>query len=105
MPIEKISFLEKMSDAGIWTWIFLIVTITLGATVRYVKTLKQKPFKLMNLVIELVVSAFVAIMAGLICAAMEIDYIWSFAIIGMSSHQATRALYLIQNLVNKKLEM
>ena len=106
MPAEKLTLVQKLYEVGAFGWLFLCLITFLGATVRYVKGLaKGQALNVRNWLIELVISAFVALMTGLLCEAFEVDYIWSCVIIGWSAHEGTRALYLLRNVINKRFDI
>lgn len=106
MPADTVTLIQKIQESGIVVWIFMGILMMLGTTVRYLKSLgKKEAISVRNWVIEIIISSFVSIMAGLLCVAYEVDWIWSFVIIGLASHEGTRALYLFRNWLYKKWDI
>lgn len=104
MPADNITLLQKLAESGYLGYAFVCLITFLGASVRYVKSLaKGQAIVFRDWMLELVVSAFVAVMIGLLCEAFEVDYIWSCVAIGWGAHEGTRALYLAKNAIHKRL--
>jgi hypothetical protein len=78
---------------------------TWGGIAGYVRKLKQgmsKRFSVTELIGEIVVSSFVGVITYFLCKSSSIDETITAAIVGVSSHMGSRAIYLIEILIRKK---
>lgn len=97
--------LFNLPPDSIFTMIWVIALSTWGGIAGYIRKLRQgmtKRFSLTELIGEIVVSSFVGVITYFLCKSSNIDETITAAIVGVSSHMGSRAIYLIEILVRKK---
>lgn len=87
-----------------YCWVFGVSS--LGGVVSYINKIKQgktKVFSFWGLVGEAVTSVFAGITTFFLCESAGLEQITSAALIGLSGHMGSRAIYLIQHFTAKKI--
>jgi len=88
------------------TWVFLISAW--GGTVGYIKKIsegKARDFSIKELLGEIVISSFVGVITYFLCVSAGIDETLTAAIVGMSGHMGSRAIYFIELFIKEKTGM
>ena len=97
--------LFNLPPDSVFTMIWVLALSTWGGIAGYVRKIKQgktKRFSLTELVGEIVISSFVGVITYFLCKSSGIDETITAAVVGVSSHMGSRAIYLIEILVRKK---
>jgi uncharacterized membrane protein (DUF4010 family) len=100
------NFMDFIQADSIFTMAWVVVLSMLGGIAGYIRKLKQgmtKRFSVTELIGEMVVSAFVGIVTFFLCKSSGFEETLTAAIVGLSSHMGSRAIYIIEVLVRKKI--
>lgn len=99
--IEAISvFITKNFLTIVW----ISALSTLGATVGYIKKIKTgtiERFRISELIGEIVVSFFLAIITYFLCIGSGINEVLTVGIVGVVSHLGTKGLSMLETFVPK----
>jgi hypothetical protein len=88
------------------TWVFLISAW--GGIAGYIKKIsegKARDFSIKELIGEIVISSFVGVITYFLCVSAGIDETLTAAIVGMSGHMGSRAIYFIELFIKEKTGM
>jgi ABC-type uncharacterized transport system permease subunit len=102
MPNDSLSFLQRLSEYGVWTYfVFLIISCWAG-TVKFLLDIKkgEKP-SVINWFIETSVSGFVGFIFAMACQYYQVDVLLTGVIVGIAAHNGTRSLYFLSNFIKK----
>jgi len=96
--IEKIQNSLSSSFSGWLTLVWVIGISVWGGTVSYLYKIEKAslPFSLIKLLIELITAAFVGVITFLMCQASNISLPITAALVGISGHMGTRALFILE---------
>lgn len=86
-----------------YMWVFLVATW--GGVVNYVKKRRTgviPRFSITEFVGEIVTSAFVGLMTFFMCQSAELDPMLSAALIGISGHMGSRAIFVFETALQKR---
>ena len=89
-----------------YAWVFAMAM--LGGVAHNVKKLKNgvlARFSFSELVGDLIISGFLGVVTFFLCEYGDIDRLLTAALIGISSHQGTRGIYFIEELIAKRLQI
>lgn len=103
MPLENLSFLQRLSEYGVWGYAWILFISFWGGTVKYLTNLKGKRFAWSEWLSETVISGFVGIITAMTCQYYHVDFILTSAITGIAAHNGTRSLYLITDFLKKNI--
>ena len=103
MPLDNLSFLQRLSEYGIWGYLWILFISFWGGTVKYLTELKGKRFAWREWLSETIISGFVGIITAMTCQYYQVDFILTSAITGIAAHNGTRSLYLISNFLKKNI--
>jgi hypothetical protein len=70
-----------------------------------VKIGETHKFNLTELIGEVLTSGFAGILTFYLCEAAKFDAMWTAAMVGISGHMGARALYHVENLFNKIIDL
>jgi LydA holin phage, holin superfamily III len=87
------------------TYVWVIAMAALGGIAHYIKKINaglNKSFSIAELAGEIVISGFVGLLTFFICDATAVDIRITAVFVGISGHMGSRAIYLIQLLIQKK---
>lgn len=89
------------------TYLWVIFLASWGGAASYIRRYRMggKVFSLPELVGELCISGFVGVMTFYLCEASEINQIASAALIGITGHMGSRAIFLLEKIVSKRLKI
>ncbi len=94
---------DKLSDATGYisqaiSWIWVMALAGWGGAVSYFTKLQTNgiPFSFLKFLMEIVTSAFVGVITFLICDASNLSWEVTAAMVGVSGHMGTRALFMIE---------
>lgn len=85
-------------------WVLLLSV--LGGVVHYLKKVREKltpRFNFSELVGDLVTSAFAGIITFYLCEAAEINKMATAALVGISGHMGSRALFAFEEWIKRKV--
>lgn len=102
MPQDKLSFIQRLAEYGMFGYAWLIIISVWGGTVRYINEIKKggKP-TFLGWLCEAIVSGFVGVITAMCCQYYELDFLLTSAITGMAAHNGTRTLYIIAEMIKK----
>lgn len=102
MPMDNLSFLQRLAEYGILGYLWLLVISIWGGTVRYISDIKRgnKP-SFISWLYEACVSGFVGIITAMTCQYYQLDFLLTSAITGMAAHNGTRTLYVLAEIIKK----
>jgi len=86
-----------------YLWVFALAAW--GGVVNYIKRIKDgnpQRFNFMELVGEIVTSAFAGLVTFWLCEAASIAPLYTAVMIAVSGHMGTRAIYVIEAWAKKK---
>ena len=90
----------------VFTFLWVCALSMWGGVAGYIRKLRQgltKGFSITELLGEIVVSSFVGIITFFLCQTSHLDQTITAALVGLSGHMGSRAIYLIELFVRKKL--
>jgi len=99
---------KEIANKGDWLiqnmpFIFAIALSCLGGMVSYMNRIDRTgiAFSFFRLVVEIMTSGFVGVISFMLCDAAELGWSMTAAIVAISGHMGTRALFLIEGVVVK----
>jgi len=90
------------------TYVWVFAMAMLGGVAHNVKKLKDGTlarFSFSELLGDLIISGFLGVVTFFLCEYAGLDRLLTAALIGMSSHQGTRGIYYIEELIARKLKL
>ncbi len=97
--------LFNLPPDSVFTACWVLIISMWGGVAGYIRKIKQgvtKRFSITELLGEIVVSSFVGVITYFLCKSSGIDGMISAAIIGLSGHMGSRAIYMIEVFMRKK---
>ena len=102
MP-EKTSFFATIADLLTYAWVFGLAMLGGAASfVRRVRSGQSKYSNIIELIGELVVSAFAGLVTFFLCQSAGFDGALSAALIAISGHMGTRIIFKFEGYLVKK---
>lgn len=100
MPEKEI--LNYLSFQYIW----VIAMSIWGGIIKYLSILNhgKLTFKISCFLSEIFISSFAGIIAFLFCESANINHLYSAALIGVTGHMGSRAIFIIEGWLVKKLQ-
>lgn len=89
-----------------YAWVFGMAM--LGGVAHNVKKLKDgtlSRFSFSELLGDLIISGFLGVVTFFLCEYAGLDKLLTAALIGISSHQGTRGIYFIEELIARRLKI
>lgn len=93
-------------DMNFMTALWVSGLASFGGVAGYVRKIRHglsKNFSLAELIGEVIISCFVGIITYLLCDSQHIDPTLTAALVGISGHMGSRAIYLAEFFVQDKL--
>ena len=87
------------------TYLWVIALAAWGGAVNYIKRVREgstQRFNFMELVGEIMTAAFAGIITFWLCEASGIEPLVTAALVGVSGHMGSRAIYMIEAWARKK---
>lgn len=102
MPNESISFMQRIGESGVWSYLIFLIISCWAGTVKFLLDVKngEKP-SILNWFIETSVSGFVGFIFALACQYYKVDILLTGVIVGIAAHNGTRSLYFLSNFIKK----
>ena len=102
MP-EKTSFFATIADLLTYAWVFGLAMLGGAASfVRRVRSGQAKYSNIVELVGELVISAFAGLVTFFLCRSANFDEMLTAAFIAISGHMGTRIIFMFEAYLVKK---
>ena len=102
MP-EKTSFFATIADLLTYAWVFGLAMLGGAASfVRRVRSGQSKYSNIIELIGELVVSAFAGLVTFFLCRSAGFDEMLTAAFIAISGHMGTRIIFKFEGYLVKK---
>lgn len=90
---------------GFYNWCFVVVISCSGGFVSWIGKIRNghsRAFNIVEFIGELVTSGFVGVMVFMLLQSMDQPEGVSSAAAGISGHSATRLLFLVERMIEKK---
>ena len=105
MP-EKTSFFATIADLLTYAWVFGLAMLGGAASfVRRVRSGQSKYSNIIELIGELVVSAFAGLVTFFLCRSAGFDEMLTAAFIAISGHMGTRIIFKFESYLVKKFSL
>lgn len=100
---EKETFITLIADWLTYLWVFGLAMLGGAASfVRRVRSGQAKYSNIVELVGELVISAFAGLVTFFLCQSSKLDPMLTAAFIATSGHMGTRLIFLAEELLVKR---
>lgn len=100
---EKASFFATIADLLTYAWVFGLAMLGGAASfVRRVRSGQAKYSNIIELIGELVVSAFAGLVTFFLCRSAGIDEMLTAAFIAISGHMGTRIIFMFEAYLVKR---
>ena len=102
--IVRASTSQFYETYSIWTFLWVLGFSSLGGLVAYISRVSRgevKVFRLIELIGELTVSAFVGLLTFFFCKKADLDAETTAMFIGITGHMGSRAMLFFENLVER----
>lgn len=100
---EKLPSFTSIADLLTYAWVFGLAMLGGAASfVRRVRSGQAKYSNLIELIGELVVSAFAGLVTFFLCQSSKLDPMLTAAFIAISGHMGTRLIFLAEELLVKR---
>lgn len=89
---------------GFLTYVWVFSLSVWGGVAGYIRKLKNGAmlrFSLSEIIGDVVISGFVGVLTFFICESAETPQLLSAALIGISSHMGSRAIFIFENCADK----
>ena len=90
------------------TYLWVIIISALGGVVSFIRKIQgdhARPFNIAELIGEVVTSGFVGVITFWLCESSGVNPLLSAALIGVSGHMGSRALFMLENILKKRYEL
>jgi hypothetical protein len=105
--MSKTAMMEKdPTSYSLITYIWVIGLSAWGGIAGYIRRVKTKNpahFSLAELVGEVCISGFVGVLTFYFCESAKINPILAAALVGISGHMGSRALYFLEAVCKRKI--
>jgi len=91
---------------SIFTYLWVLILSIWGGTaynIRKIREGKLKRFSFSEWVGDIVISGFLGVITFWLCEYADIDPLLTAAIVGISSHQGTKGIAVIEDILHEKL--
>jgi len=88
------------------TYLWVFGVSALGGVVSYVRKVRAgqaEKFSIMEVIGEIVISAFTGLVTFWLCEAASIDQPLTAALVGISGHMGSRAIALFEDMLKRRL--
>lgn len=87
------------------TYAWVIFLSCWGGLVRFLGKNKNLSWKqaTLSLLVDLITSAFVGVVTFLFCQHAQMDVFLSAALVGVSGHMGSRAIWMIESIIEKRM--
>ncbi len=100
---EKASFVSSIADLLTYAWVFGLAMLGGAASfVRRVRSGQSKYSNIIELIGELVVSAFAGLVTFFLCQSANFDDTLTAAFIAISGHMGTRIIFMFESYLIKR---
>lgn len=89
------------------TYFWVIGIACWGGIAGYIRKLKAghtERFKIAELIGEMVISSFVGIITFFMCEMAHFDHIVAAALVGITGHMGSRAIFIMEDIAAKKIK-
>jgi hypothetical protein len=96
----------NLNADSIMTFAWVCFLSMWGGIASYIRKIKQgitKKFSFYELIGEMVISSFVGVITFFLCQTSNLDQTITAALVGLSGHMGSRAIYFIELFLRKKL--
>jgi len=99
---ETRGIVNDPTSYSVLTYLWVIGLSSWGGIVGYIRRVKSRNlahFSLAELIGEMVISGFVGVMTFYLCESAKIEGVFAAALVGISGHMGSRALYFLEAIV------
>jgi hypothetical protein len=96
---------KTVADYSLLTYLWVVAMSIWGGIASYVNKVRRgelQAWSLMELIAEVVVAGFVGMLTFWLCEASSINPLLTAALVGISSHMGTRALFQLERLFSSR---
>lgn len=89
------------------TYLWVLFISMLGGFVSFMKKVKEgtsRAFNISEFIGEIVTSAFVGMITFWLCSSAEINQFITAAMVGISGHMGSRAIFILEKWAEKKID-
>jgi hypothetical protein len=99
------NFITAFLQSGMGYFWFLVLAIW-GGTANYISRVRKDgmKFSTVELIGEWSVSGFVGIITALVCQAMEINMMMTYAMVGIAGHAGGRAIFVFETVFHERIK-
>jgi len=97
---------DALSQYDLYTWLWVAALSLWGGTANFFRKLKAgavRPFNFVEFIGEIFISGFVGVLTFFFCEAAKISPLVSAALIAISGHMGSRALFLFEQMWANRL--
>jgi len=97
---------KSVTDYGALTYAWVLLLSAWGGAVSFINKVRSgavRPFNVVELVGELVVSGFVGVLTFWLCESAGFNELLTAVCVGVSSHMGTRGLFRLEQYISKRL--
>ena len=91
----------------LWTYLWVFLLSAAGGLVSFARKVQVGETRwcnLMELLGEIVTAAFVGVLTFWLCEAASVSPLLTAALVGVTSHMGTRAIFLIEKMAQRSIE-
>ncbi len=98
-------FLTGLLQTGLGYFWFVLLAIW-GGTANYISRVRKEgmKFSIIELVGEWSISGFAGVITALVCQAMEVNMLMSYALVGIAGHAGGRAIFVFESAFQDKIK-
>jgi len=96
---------KDLNTYSLITYLWVTGLSMLGGFVSFARKVqegKARPFNFVELVGELVTSAFTGLVTFFLCQAAGFGELWTITFVGISGHMGTRAIFLLEKIFEQR---
>lgn len=93
---------------GLITYVWVIVLAVWGGTAHNIKKIKEgdlKRFSIAEWLGDILIAGFIGVLTFFLCEFAGFEQILTAALVGVSSHQGTRGMAVIERLIANRFKM
>lgn len=97
---------HTLSAYGALTWLWVMALSMAGGAASFFRKLRAgdaKPFNLVELIGELVVSAFAGMCTFMLCEAANFSPLLNASLTAIAGHMGSRAIFLLEKVLERRL--
>ena len=96
---------KDLNTYSMITYLWVTGLSMLGGFVSFARKVKEgkaRAFNIIELIGEIITSAFTGIVTFFLCQAAGVGELWTIAFVGISGHMGTRAIFLMEKFFERR---